>query len=93
MSSSEGSLSESEMNSLPTTTSPRHVDDTEVLSQRIPEQGATILETPQGEILDAWHMGGKLPMDYVDGSHSKSGSHRLLRQSLQRFQIPVSIPS
>ena len=29
---------------------------------------------PQGEIPDAGHMGGKIPMDYADGSRSKSGS-------------------
>ena len=33
-----------------------------------------VLETPQGEIPDAGHMGGKIPMDYADGSHNKSGS-------------------
>ena len=32
------------------------------------------LETSQGKIPDAGHMGGKTPMDYADGSHSKSGS-------------------
>ena len=60
VSSSDGSLSQSEMNSysLPTATSPRPADDTEVLSQRIPDQGETVLEMPQGEIPDAGHMGG-----------------------------------
>ena len=62
------------MNSLPMATSPRPADDTEVLSQRIPERGATVLETPQGKIPDAGHMGGMIPMDYADGSHNKSGS-------------------
>ena len=61
-------------NSLPTATSPRPTDDTEVLSQRIPEQGATVPKTRQGKIPDAGCMGGKTPMDYVDGSHNKSGS-------------------
>ena len=45
-----------------------------MLSQRIPEQGATVLETPQVKILDVGHMGGKIPMDHADGSHNKSGS-------------------
>ena len=45
-----------------------------MLSQRIPEQGVTVLEMPQGKIPDAGHTGGKIPMDYADGSHSKSGS-------------------
>ena len=31
-------------------------------------------ETPQGKIPDVGHMGGKIPMDYADGSHNKSGS-------------------
>ena len=43
--------------------SPKPEDDTEVLSQRILDLGKTILETPQGEIPDAGHMGGKTPMD------------------------------
>ena len=59
--------------SLPTATTPQPADDTEVLSQRIPGQGETVLETPQGEIPDARHMGGKTPMDSDDGGHSKSG--------------------
>ena len=74
MSSSEESLDESEMNSLPTATTPRPADDTEVLSQRIPEQEAMVPEMPQGKIPGTGHMGGETPMDYADGSHSKSGS-------------------
>ena len=38
------------------------------------EQEAMVLKTPQGKIPDAGHMGGKTPMDYADGSHSKSSS-------------------
>ena len=68
VSSSEGSLSESEMNSLPTATSPRRADDTEVLSRRMPEQEMMVPETPQGKIPDAGHVGGKTPMDYAYGS-------------------------
>ena len=59
--------------SIPTATSPRPADDTEVLSQRIPDQGETVLETPQGEIPDARHMGGKTPMDTDDRGRNKSG--------------------
>ena len=59
--------------SLPTATSPRPADDPEVFSQRIPDQGETILETPQGEIPDAGHRGGKTPMDADDRGHNKSG--------------------
>ena len=60
--------------SLPTATSPRPTNDTEVLSQRIPEQDEMILETPQGEIPDAGLMGGKTFMSLNDGGSSKSGS-------------------
>ena len=73
VSSSDGSLSDSAMNSLPTATSPRPADDTEVWSQRVPEQEEVALETPQGEIPDAGHMGGKIPIDYADESRSKLG--------------------
>ena len=62
------------MNSLPTATSPRPADDTEVLSQRVPEQGEAALETPQGEIPDAGPMGSNIPTDYADESRSKLGS-------------------
>ena len=62
------------MNSLPTATTPRPTDDTEVLSQRLPEQGEATLETPQGEIPDAGHTGRKIPANYADESRSKLGS-------------------
>ena len=52
---------------------PRPADDSEVLSQRIPDQEETVLETPQGEIPDAGHMGGKTPMDSDDGGRNKFG--------------------
>ena len=35
--------------SLLTASSPRPTDDTEVLSQRIPDQGETVLEMPQAK--------------------------------------------
>ena len=58
--------------SLPTASSPRPADDTEVLSQRIPDQGEIVLETPPGEIPVAGHMGGKTPMDSDNRDRSKS---------------------
>ena len=70
VSSSERSLSESEMNSLPRATSPRHADDTEVLSQRTPGQGETqeaVKAAPEGETLAVGHMGEQIPMDTDDG--------------------------
>ena len=62
------------MNSLPTATSLRPADDTEVLSQRVPEQGEATLETPQGRIPDAGNAGYKIPADRADESRSKPGS-------------------
>ena len=62
------------MNSLPTATSPRPADDTEVWSQMVPEQGEETLETSQGKIPDAEHMGRKIPADYADESRSRLGS-------------------
>ena len=62
------------MNSLPMATSPRPADNTEVLSQRFPEQGEVTLETTQGEIPDAGYAGRKIPADCADESRSKSSS-------------------
>ena len=59
--------------SLPTASSPRPADDTEVLSQRIRDQGETVLEMPPCEIPIVGHMGGKTPMDSDNGGRSKSG--------------------
>ena len=53
------------MNSHPTATSPRPGDDTEVLSQRLPEQGEVTLETPRGGVPDVGHAGFKIPADRV----------------------------
>ena len=62
------------MNSLPTATTPQPVDDTEVLSQRLPEMGEVALEAPQGGIPDVGHAGFKIPADRVDESRSKPDS-------------------
>ena len=59
--------------SLPTATTPRPGDDTEVLSQRLPGQGETVMEAPQGEIPDDRHMGGKTLMDSDEGGRNKFG--------------------
>ena len=72
--SSSGSLSDSEMNSLPTATTAQPADDTEVLSRRLAERGEVTLETPQGGIPDVGHAGFEIPVDHVDESHSRSGS-------------------
>ena len=57
--------------SLPKASNPRPADDTEVLSQRIPDQEEVVLETPQGETPDVGLMGGKIPMDSDEGGHSR----------------------
>ena len=62
------------MTSLPTATSPRPVDDTELLSQRLPERGEVDLEAPQGGIPNIGHAGFKIPADRVDESHGRLGS-------------------
>ena len=62
------------MNSLPTATTPHPADDTEVLSQRLPERGEVALEAPQGGIPEVGHAGFKIPADRVDESRSKLGS-------------------
>ena len=62
------------MNSLPTATTPQPADDTEVLSQRLPEQGEVALEALQGGILDVRHAGFKIPADRVDDSRGKPDS-------------------
>ena len=56
------------IDSLPTASTPRPAGDTEVLSQRIPDQGETVLETPPGEIPVVGHMGG----GETSRDHSKS---------------------
>ena len=58
--------------SLPTASSPRPTDDTEVLSQRELNQGETVPEAPQGDIPDAGRVGSKIPMGSNDGG-SKFG--------------------
>ena len=62
------------MNSLPTATTPQPADDTEVLSQRLPERGEVTLETPRGGVPDVGHAGFKIPADRVDESHGQPGS-------------------
>ena len=62
------------MNSLLMATSPRPADDTEELSQRLPEMGEVALEAPQGGIPGVGLAGFKVPADRVDESHGKPGS-------------------
>ena len=57
------------MNSLPTASSPRPTDDTEVLSQQVPSQEEVVLEAPQGDLPDSRPKGGKTP----EGSKSGPG--------------------
>ena len=71
---SSGSLGDSEINSLPTATTPQPADDTEVLSRRLLERGEVDLEAPQGGIPNVGHAGFKIPADRVGESRSKLDS-------------------
>ena len=62
------------MNLLPMATTPQPTDDTEVLTQRLPERGEVTLEAPEGGIPDVGHVGFKIPADRVDESRGKPGS-------------------
>ena len=62
------------MNSLPTATSPRPVDDIEVLSRRLPTMAEVALEAPQGGFPGVGLAGFKVPADRVDESHGRPGS-------------------
>ena len=62
--------------SLPAASSPRAMDDTEVLSRRIPGQGETqeaVRVAPEGETSAAGHMGEQIPMETGDGGHIQFG--------------------
>ena len=61
--------------SLPSASSPRAVDDTEVLSRRIPGQGEVreaIRASPEGETSAAEHMGEQIPMETGSRGHIQS---------------------
>ena len=85
--SSSGSLSDSEMNSLPTATTPQPADDTEVLPRRLPERGEVTLETPRGGVPDIGRAGFKIPADRVDESHNRPGSQS------NTVQEPSTVPN
>ena len=67
-------MSESAMNSLPTATSPRPADNTEVLPRRLPTMAEVALEAPHGSVPGVGLAGFKVPVDRVDESHGKPGS-------------------
>ena len=56
------------MNSLPTASSPRPTDDTEVLSQQVPIREEVVLEAPQGDLPDSRSKGDKPPQGSKSGS-------------------------
>ena len=62
------------MNLLPTATTPQPANDTEVLPQRLPEQGEVTLERPRDGVPVVGHAGFKIPADHVDESHGQPGS-------------------
>ena len=55
------------MNSLPTASSPRPTDDTEVLSQQVPSREEVVLEAPQGDLPDSRSKGDKTPQGSKSG--------------------------
>ena len=62
--------------SLPMASSPKVMDDTEVLSRRIPDQGETqeaVRVAPEGKTSTAGHMGEQIPMETGDGGHVQFG--------------------
>ena len=62
--------------SLPAASSPKAMDDTEVLSRRIPGQGETqeaVRAAPEGETPASGHMGEQIPMETGDGGHIQFG--------------------
>ena len=58
--------------SLPAASSPRPMDDAEVLSQRALNQGETVPEAPQGDITGAGCTSGKTPLGPNAGGSKSS---------------------
>ena len=65
---SSGSLDSSDVNSLPMASSPRPMDDTEVLSQQVPSREEVVPEAPQGNLLDSRSKGDETPQGSKSGS-------------------------
>ena len=65
--SSSGSLDSSDVNSLPTASSPRPTDDTEVLSQQVPSWEEVVLEAAQGDRPDSRSKGDETPQGSKSG--------------------------
>ena len=66
--------------SLPAASSPRAMDDTEVLSRRIPDPGEmheAVRAAPEGETSSAGHMGEQIPMETGDGGHVQFGPSQI----------------
>ena len=62
--------------SLPAASSPKVMDDTDVLSRRTPGQGKmqeAVRAVPEGEISAVGHMGERIPMETGDGCHIQFG--------------------
>ena len=60
-------MDSSDVNSLPTASSPHPTDDTEVLSQQVPSQEEVVLEAPQGDLPDSRRQGDKTPKGSKSG--------------------------
>ena len=81
--SSSGSLDSSDVNSLPTASSPRPTDDTEMLSQQVPSREEEVLEVPQGNLPES-----SSKWDETPRAPSPALGRTLLR-NLQRFESPA----
>ena len=64
------------MNSLPTASSPRPTDDTEVLSQQVPSREEVVLEALQGDLLDSRREGDRTPKGSKSGFEPDTAPER-----------------
>ena len=65
--SSRGSLDSSDVNSLPTASSPHPTDSAEVASQQVPSQEEVVLEAPQGNLPDSRRKWDRTPKGSKSG--------------------------
>ena len=66
--SSSGSLDSSDVNSLSMASSPRPMDDTEVLPQQVPSREEVVPKAPQGDLPDSRSKGDETPQGSKSGS-------------------------
>ena len=85
--------------SVPTASTPRPMDNVEVLSQRAPNQGEVVLEAPQGDIPDTRRKGRKSPMGSKFGLQPNTAPEppvvpdSVRRPPVKRGKPPVQVAS